>query len=233
MLPGLIDGHIHGMREGYHCWTQVVRLDLVTKRATALAMYKAKAAELADGRWIWTTSGGWNLNQLDNPTVFTFDELNSAAPSNPLWIQGSGFTGARVNKAALTAPASPRTSPGVTLGPDGKPTGAVTGTASTMINAAILAQLDQLGIDGEAACLKDFIAEANSRGLTAWKDAGGNTAPWSTIGAINEGNHVEEGAMTLYREHGLNARIAFNAMSNYQAGRASRSTCTTIRLPRR
>ena len=56
VLPGLIDGHIHGMREGYHCWTQVVRLDLVTSRATALAMYKAKADELADGRWIWTTS---------------------------------------------------------------------------------------------------------------------------------------------------------------------------------
>jgi len=215
VLPGLIDGHLHGMREGYHCWTQVVRLDLVTSRAEALARYRAKADELADGRWIWTTSGGWNLNQLDDPTVFTYDELNAAAPNNPLWIQGSGFSGARVNRAALSAAGLTETSPGVTLGPDGRPTGAVTGSASAAINAAILAQLDQLGIDGEAGCLQDFIAEANSRGLTAWKDAGGNTAPWSTIGAINEGTHVEEGAMALYREHGLNARIAFNAMSGY------------------
>ena len=30
VLPGLIDGHIHGMREGYHCWDQGVRLDLTT-----------------------------------------------------------------------------------------------------------------------------------------------------------------------------------------------------------
>ena len=30
VLPGLIDGHLHGMRESYHCWTQGVRLDLVT-----------------------------------------------------------------------------------------------------------------------------------------------------------------------------------------------------------
>jgi hypothetical protein len=65
VLPGLIDGHLHGMREGYHCWTQVVRLDLVTSRAQALAMYAAKAIELDDGRWIWTTAGGWNVNQLD------------------------------------------------------------------------------------------------------------------------------------------------------------------------
>ena len=104
------------------------------------------------------------------------------------------------------------------LGPDGRPTGQLTGTATALANNAILAQLDQLGIDGEAACLEDFIAEANSRGLTAWKDAGGNTAPWATTGAINDGLHVEEGAMHLYRTKGLNARIAYNAMSGYGAG---------------
>ncbi len=103
VLPGLIDGHLHGMREGYHCWTQVVRLDLVTSRSTALAMYAAKAAELPDGKWIWTTQGGWSLPQLDNPTLFTFAELSAAAPANPLWIQGGGFSGPRVNQAALTA----------------------------------------------------------------------------------------------------------------------------------
>ena len=95
VLPGLIDGHLHGMREGYHCWTQVVRLDLVTSRSTALAMYAAKAAELPDGKWIWTTAGGWNLRQLDVPTIFTFAELTAAAPANPLWI-----TGRRLRRAA-------------------------------------------------------------------------------------------------------------------------------------
>jgi predicted amidohydrolase YtcJ len=216
VLPGLIDGHLHGMREGYHCWTQVVRLDLITSRAAALAAYRAKANELADGRWIWTTAGGWNLGQLDNPTIFTFDELTAAAPGNPLWITGSGFAGPRVNQATLDVLGLAPGSPGVELGPDGRPTGRLTGAASTAANMAILAQLDALGIDGEAKCLEDFIAEANSRGLTAWKDAGGNMAPWSTIGAINEGLHVEEGAMQLYRDRGLDARIAFNAMSNYE-----------------
>ena len=215
VLPGLIDGHIHGMREGYHCWTQVVRLDLVTKRAQALAMYRDKARELPDGKWIWTTSGGWNLAQLDNPTLFTYAELNAAAPKNPLWITGSGFTGPRVNKAALDLLGLSAGSPGVTLGPDGQPTGALTAPATTLANNSILAELETLGIEGEAKCLGDFIAEANSRGLTAWKDAGGNSAPWGTTGAINDGLHVEEGAMHLYRTKGLNARIAYNAMSGY------------------
>jgi predicted amidohydrolase YtcJ len=217
VLPGLIDGHLHGMREGYHCWTQVVRLDLITSRAAALAAYRNKATELPDGRWIWTTAGGWNLAQLDNPTIFTFDELTAAAPRNPLWITGSGFQGPRVNQAALDVLGLAPGSPGVELGPDGRPTGRLTGPASAAANAAIIAQLDQLGIEGEANCLEDFIAEANSRGLTAWKDAGGNTAPWSTIGSINEGTHVEEGAMHLYRTEGLNARITFNGMTG-QAG---------------
>ena len=215
VLPGLIDGHLHGMREGYHCWTQVVRLDLVTARATALDLYRRKAAELPDGRWIWTTAGGWNLGQLDDPRIFTFDELTAAAPRNPLWITGSGVAGPRVNQAALDLLGLSAGSPGVELGPDGRPTGRLTAPATALANASILAELDALGIEGEAECLEDFIAEANSRGMTAWKDAGGNTAPWGTTGAINEGLHVEEGAMHLYRTKGLNARIAYNAMSGY------------------
>ena len=219
VLPGLIDGHLHGMREGYHCWTQVVRLDLVTSRSTALAMYAAKAVELPDGKWIWTTQGGWSLPQLDNPTLFTFAELSAVAPANPLWIQGGGFAGARVNQAALTALGLGPGSPGVVLDASGNPTGQLVAPASTAANQAILAQLDAIGIDGEAKCLSDFIREANSRGLTAWKDAGGNDAPWGTGGAINDKLHVEEGAMQLYRNGGLNARIAFNAMSGYDINR--------------
>jgi predicted amidohydrolase YtcJ len=215
VLPGLIDGHLHGMREGYHCWTQVVRLDLVTARATALDLYRRKAVELPDGKWIWTTAGGWNVGQLDDPRIFTFDELTAAAPRNPLWITGSGFLGPRVNQAALDLLGLSAGSPGVELGPDGRPTGRLTAPAAALANASILAELDALGIEGEAECLEDFIAEANSRGMTAWKDAGGNTAPWGTTGAINEGLHVEEGAMHLYRTKGLNARIAYNAMSGY------------------
>jgi predicted amidohydrolase YtcJ len=228
VLPGLIDGHLHGMREGYHCWTQVVRLDLVTSRAQALAMYAAKAIELDDGRWIWTTAGGWNVNQLDVPQIFTFAELNAAAPANPLWITGSGFAGPRVNQAALDALGLAPGSPGVVLDASGQPTGQLVAPATTLANQAILAQLDALGVDGEGRCLSDFIEEANSRGLTAWKDAGGNDAPWGTGGAINDRLHVEEGAMALYRSEGLDARIAFNAMSGYDINRVIPETQNTF-----
>ena len=208
VLPGLIDGHIHGMRESYHCWTQGVRLDLVTSRAAALAKYRAKADELPDGKWIWTTAGGWSLAQLDDPTMLTFAELSAAAPKNPVWIAGGGVTGPRVNQAALDALGLTLSSPGV------EATGRLTGAASAASNAAILAQLDALGIEGEAACLADFVKEANSRGLTAWKDAMGNQAPWSSTGSINQGLHVDESTRYLHRTGGLNARIASSSMSD-------------------
>ncbi|HEX6022350.1 MAG TPA: amidohydrolase family protein [Solirubrobacter sp.] len=213
VLPGLIDGHLHGMRESYHCWTQGVRLDLVTSRAKALAMYKAKADELEDGKWIWTGSGGWSLSQLDDPRIFTFEELNAVAPKNPVWITGGGVPGPRVNQAALDELGLAAGSPGVEV-VNGQITGRLTGAASAAANAAIVEHIDQLGIEGEAKCLADFIKEANMRGLTAWKDAMGNQAPWSSTGSINQGLHVDESTRYLYRHGGLNARIAYNNMSD-------------------
>ena len=224
VLPGLIDGHIHGMRNGYHCYSQTVRLDLVTSRAAALAAYAAKASQLADDRWIWTTSGGWNINQLDDPQMFSFAELTEAAPENPIWIQTTGLPAARagtyVNQAAIDILSAGANTPGVEKAQDGTtPTGRILGgsTALTELNAAIYAQLDSQTIEAEAKCLADFIAEANRRGMTAFKDAGGNMAPWRNAPAgINEGLHIEEPTMYLYRQGGLNARIAYNAMSNYE-----------------
>ena len=83
VLPGLIDGHLHGLRNGYHCFTQAVRLDNVTSRARALAAYAAKADRLADGRWIFTTTG-WTVRQLDEPGMLTLAELDAASPNNPV-----------------------------------------------------------------------------------------------------------------------------------------------------
>jgi len=217
VLPGLIDGHLHGMRNAYHCFTQTVRLDLVTSRTAALSAYAAKAASLPAGRWIWTTSGGWNVNQLDTPVVFTFSELSAVAPNNPLWIQGSGFAGARVNQAALTALGLTVGSPGVVLDASGRPTGQLTGAASTAANQAIIAQLDTLTLEERAACLADYMRDVNRRGMTAWKDAGGNQAPWGAgAGEIGDRFNVREPTMHLYRSGGFTARIAYHDMSNYQ-----------------
>lgn len=217
VLPGLIDGHLHGMRNAYHCFSQTVRLDLVTSRDDALAAYAAKAAELEDGRWIWTTAGGWNVNQLDTPQVFTFAELTAAAPHNPVWVTGSGFAGPRVNQAALDALGLAPGDPGVVVDPaNSQPTGQLTAPATARASQAILAHLDTFTMEDRAACLADYMREVNSRGMTAWKDAGGNQAPWGPTGEIGQNLRVREPAMLLYRSGGFTTRIAYHDMSNYQ-----------------
>ena len=226
VLPGLIDGHLHGMREGYHCWTQVVRLDLVTERAAALADVPGKGRR-AGGRQMDLDDGRrLEPSQLDDPTIFTFDELNAAAPKNPLWITGSGVTGPRVNQAALDALGLTAGSPGVELGPDGRPTGpADRRRRARWRTRRSSPSSTRSGSTARPKCLADFIEEANSRGLTAWKDAGGNTAPWGTTGAINEGLHVEEGAMHLYRDR--RPQRAHRLQRDEQLRRASRGSSRT------
>ncbi len=71
-------------RENHHACSNGAEFRCLTERDAALAAYDAKADELADGRWIWTTAGGWNVNQLDTPQIFTFDELSAVAPHNPV-----------------------------------------------------------------------------------------------------------------------------------------------------
>jgi predicted amidohydrolase YtcJ len=213
VIPGIIDSHIHALRMGYHCWNQAARQDLVTSRVKALQTYADKAASLPAGKWIWTESGGWSLTQLDDPRVFTFDELTAAAPNNPVWVTGGGISGARVNQKAFDVLGLTPTSPGVEVDANGHPTGRITGAAATAANQAILAQLDAMSIDDTATCLGAFIKDANSVGLTAWADAVGNTAPWGTDGSINS-SWADEALTQLYRDGNLHARVAFHEMSN-------------------
>jgi predicted amidohydrolase YtcJ len=136
-------------------------------------------------------------------------------------VTGTGITGARVNQAALDALGLGAGDEGVEVDGDGNPTGGISGAASTAAGDAIVAQLDQLGIQGEADCLSDFLDDAVKNGLTSIKDAGGNTFPWGTTGAITDGLHGEEPAMHLYRTEGLPVRIAYHQMSGYEGPAAA------------
>jgi predicted amidohydrolase YtcJ len=215
VLPGLIDGHLHGVRTAYHCWTQTVRLDQITSRAIALDAYRNRAEQIEDGRWIVTT-GGWSLKQLDDARDFSFVELTAAAPNNPVWIGGADVAGPRINAATLSALGLKAGDAGVELNAQGQPTGRLTAPATAQASQAILAQFDTHGIDGEAKCLSDFVDEALAHGLTAWADAGGNTNPWSNKGAITDGLHSQEAASWLHRTGKLKVRIALHDMSGFR-----------------
>jgi predicted amidohydrolase YtcJ len=99
VTPGLIDNHMHLLRAGT-TWQYEVRLDGVETRKRALDLLRARAAATAQGEWIYTL-GGWAIEQFaDDSKPFTREELDQAAPNNPVLLQAS-YREAFLNSRAL------------------------------------------------------------------------------------------------------------------------------------
>ncbi len=98
VIPGLIDNHMHYMR-GASRWRFEARIDGVTSRKKALNTISQKAKGLEPGQWVFVL-GGWNEQQFsDAPGGFTTEELDAAAPANPVFIQKS-YSRAYMNSLA-------------------------------------------------------------------------------------------------------------------------------------
>ena len=86
VIPGLIDNHLHYLR-GASRWRFEARIDGVISREAALRIIADKAKEVGPGNWVFVL-GGWSEQQFaDKPGGFTQDELDRAAPDNPVFIQ--------------------------------------------------------------------------------------------------------------------------------------------------
>ena len=85
VFPGLTDNHFHFIR-AVQRWHQQARIDGVASRAKALEIIAKKASSLEPGEWLWV-QGGWSEGQFDKKGGFTLEELDKAAPDNPLFLQ--------------------------------------------------------------------------------------------------------------------------------------------------
>src|SRR5262245_58277560 len=91
VVPGIIDNHNHivlmGSRPGYH-----TPLENATSIRDVQETVSARAKDVPRGGWI-TTIGGFHRNQLfpsgQNPRLPTLQELDAAAPNNPVYISES------------------------------------------------------------------------------------------------------------------------------------------------
>ena len=187
VIPGLIDNHVHYLR-GVTTWPLEARLDAVSSRAAALELIAAKARASAPGQWVLII-GGWNESQFaDDARLFTKDELDRAAPDNPVFAQ-VGFGQGLANSLALEAAGIDRDSEVAAGGgrgrgfgqggtivkdQDGNPTGVLRGPAAmAMVRNAVPAP--------DAAQWKANLAannaDYNKAGITTAYDAGGFFPP--------------------------------------------------------
>ena len=101
VIPGLIDNHIHFIRMPQR-WNLQARIDGINNRQEALRVIADKAASMEPGEWLMV-QGGWSENQFaDQPGGFTVEELDAAAPNNPLFLQIL-YVRAYANSLALKA----------------------------------------------------------------------------------------------------------------------------------
>ncbi len=101
VIPGLIDNHIHFIRMPQR-WNLQARIDGINIRQEALNVIAEKAASMRPGEWIMV-QGGWSEGQFaDEAGGFTLQELDDAAPDNPVFLQIL-YTHAYANTLAIEA----------------------------------------------------------------------------------------------------------------------------------
>lgn len=144
VIPGLIDNHSH-MTSAARDWARTVRLEGAFTRQEALARIAARAADAQPGEWIFALRGWTPAQFQDRPGALTREELDQAAPDNPvLVVAGMDRIGTANGRAIAAAEL-------------GDPQGRVDGSAAVnrIVQLAGEAQSWQAGIARLAA---DFVS---------------------------------------------------------------------------
>ena len=172
VLPGLNDSHIHAVRGG-NSWSRSLHWESVRSVAEAVETIRTAAAELPAGTWI-SVVGGWHRSQFAEGRIPTRDELDSAAPAHPVYIQELYDIGV-LNTAGLSASGYDDSTPDPARGSlerddAGRLTGRVRGVGAFATPIALALEADasvsQHGI-------REMFAEFARHGLTGVADGGG------------------------------------------------------------
>jgi predicted amidohydrolase YtcJ len=81
VIPGLTDGHIHGIRAALTFGTEVNWIGVPTLKE-ALEKVRQAAQTQKSGSWI-VVAGGWTEEQFEEKRRPTVAEITAAAPDNP------------------------------------------------------------------------------------------------------------------------------------------------------
>ncbi len=173
VIPGLTDGHIHGIRAALTFGTEVNWIGVPTLK-DALEKVRQAGKTQKPGSWI-VVAGGWTEEQFAEKRRPTPAEVTAAAPDNPVYVQHLYDWLLLTPKAmeALNIHDDADVTPGGKLERDGdnRPTGVVIGNGNTLgkiFDKVPRPTLDQQ-VDGSAR----FFREMNSLGITGIVDGGG------------------------------------------------------------
>jgi predicted amidohydrolase YtcJ len=210
-VPGLIDGHIHLVTWGFRPGRDV-RLDLAVSVADVEHALAQRAATVPPGKWV-TAVGGWTRHQFTDDRLPTLEELDRAAPKNPVFIWEREGTPAVTNTLGRAFFEAAR----ITVGPDGQ---IATDGNQAALAYSRLAHLETDSMQGT----RDALAYLNQVGVTTAADAGVNAGPPGSRPPERSwhSGHVDvytayDPVLSLAREHQLPVRVRLglsNGMPN-------------------
>jgi predicted amidohydrolase YtcJ len=173
VIPGLTDGHIHGIRAALTFGTEVNWIGVPTLKQ-ALEKVREAGKTQQPGSWI-VVAGGWTEEQFAEKRRPTAREVTEAAPDNPVYIQHLYDWLLLTPKAmeALNIREDADVTPGGKLERDGdsKPTGIVIGNGNTL--GKVFDKLPKPSLEQQVDGSKKFFREMNSLGITGIVDGGG------------------------------------------------------------
>jgi predicted amidohydrolase YtcJ len=173
VIPGLTDGHIHGVRAALTFGTEVNWIGVPTLKE-ALDKIRQAAKTQAPGSWI-VVAGGWTEEQFAEKRRPSPRDVAEAAPDNPVYIQHLYDWLLLSPKAmeALNIHGDADVTPGgkLELGSDAKPTGIIEANGNAL--GKIFDRLPKPSPEQQVEGSKRFFHEMNALGITGIVDGGG------------------------------------------------------------
>jgi predicted amidohydrolase YtcJ len=173
VIPGLTDGHIHGIRAALTFGTEVNWIGVPSLKE-ALEKMRSVARTQKPGSWI-VVAGGWTEEQFAEKRRPSPQEVAEAAPDNPVFIQHLYDWLLLSPKAmeALNIRSDADVTPGgsLELDHDGKPTGVI--VAGGNVLGKIFDRLPKPTMQQQVDGSRKFFREMNSLGITGIVDGGG------------------------------------------------------------
>jgi len=173
IIPGLTDGHIHGIRAALTFGAEVNWIGVPTLK-DALDKIREAARTQPPGSWI-VVAGGWTEEQFAEKRRPTPQDVAEAAPQNPVYIQHlyDWLLLSPTAMEALSIRGDADVAPGgkLELGKDGKPTGIIEAGGNAL--GRIFDKLPKPALAQQIEGSKTFFREMNALGITGIVDGGG------------------------------------------------------------
>ncbi len=203
VIPGLTDGHIHGVRAALTFSTEVNWIGVPSLK-DALEKIRQAAKTQAPGSWIMV-AGGWTEEQFAEKRRPTPKEIAEAAPDNPVYIQHLYDWLLLSPKAmeALNIKDDADVAPGGKLqrDNDGKPTGEIAANGNAL--GKLFDKLPKPTPAQQADGTRKFFREMNSLGITGIVDGGGVSMYPSSYQTL----------FKLWHDKELTVRVAYHLCS--------------------